>query len=407
MRSVEFEVPGKASYTKKEMIKHVTQIASDEYGIEIDVSGLDLQQYYRSDGAKITKSLASILRSKIPKETVQTNFGSFARRVSELYTVGLSLRAEFGNKKLLGEGIYESGKTCLRKDGENATSKFFIVNNRRCETIVLYEKGKKDAGARCIAYFAGNRNIYLTNFYWRNLTQNKLYFITAVRHLLGIRKVMYRQNPKFFLPIFKNGDSVLVYDERTRPVIPTKKLSCPHCGVMVPEDKLYTEEFGSYRLVGCTKKCARGHSKVYVQCDGCMEHVQSGGASQVKDKHYCQRCVRMFMVTCSVCGGTSRKDDCKAIGGDILCKRCQKLSKCTVCKKVITNSADSRSVGDLVCCISCLPKSGHLCLVCHTIYNTEITSKIINGTSFPICDDCVNPLPGTLMEARGKTAETR
>lgn len=407
MRSVEFEVPGEAAHQKKTMALRIAQFAMEDYGVEIDVSGLDLQKYYRSDGAKITKSLASILRQELPKEVVQANFGSFARKVSGLYTVGLSIRAEFGDKKLLGEGVFESGKTCLRKDGENATSKFFIVNNRRCEVVVLYQKDQKDPGARCIAYFAGNRNIYLTNFYWRSMTQNKLYFITAVRHLLGIRKVMYRQNPKFFLPIFKNGDSVLVYDERTRPVIPTKKLSCPHCGVMVPEDRLYTEEVSSHRLVGCTKECARGHSKLYVLCEGCKEHVQAGNAGQMKNKHYCPRCVRAFIVTCAVCGSNVNKEEVKVIDGAPICKRCQKLSKCIVCKKVITNSQDAKSVGDSTCCIACLPKSGHLCLVCHTIFPTKITPKRISGTSFYICEDCANPLPGTLWEARGKTAEAR
>ena len=403
MKSVEFDVPGEAAYQSREMKKYVLDAAKAIYGVEIDLSGLDLQNYYRQDGAKITKSLSSLLRQKISKEEVQAKFGPFAKLVAELYTTGLSLRAEFGDKKLVGEGVYESGKTCFKSDGENVTSKHFVVNNRRCAVVVLYQKGKKDAGGRCLAYFAGNRNVYLTNFYWRSIPQNKLYFITALRHLLGIKKVLYKHNPKFFLPIFRNGDSVLIYDERTKPVAPNKKIKCPHCHKTVDESSLYAEEYSSYRLVGCSKECARKHSKVYRKCDECGEYFHKDNLHQAESGTYCGPCYRGRIVRCSLCGGGFSKKDIKEINGQPFCKKCASKSKCIVCGDVVKHHTDVRTVGDSSCCITCLPKSGCMCLVCRTISPTKLPVKKVCGMKIPICDDCSSPLPGTVMEAQGKT----
>lgn len=408
MRSVQFDVPGAAEFERTMMVKRVKAIAKEVYGVDIDLAGLDLQNYYRSDGAKITKSLSSLLRQKISKEEVQDKFATFAKQVAELYTIGLTLRAEFGDKKLIGEGVYEAGKTCFRSDGENVTSKKFIVNNRRCAAIVLYAKGKKEPGGRCLAYFAGNRHVYLTNFYWRSIPQNKLYFITALRHLLGIKKVLYRQNPKFFLPIFKNGDSILVYDERTRPIVPTRKLACPHCGVVVPEGKLYSEELSSYRIVGCTKECARKHSKLFGKCSGCGEYFLSQAMHQVNNKYLCVKCSRSLMLACSACGTNTYKESMTEVDGDLLCKNCHKKSRCVVCKKIMTDSSESKSVGESRCCTTCLPKSGHLCFVCRTISGSKLKMRRILGSTIPMCDECASPLPGTIMEAQGRSlAEAR
>ena len=403
MKSVEFDVPGEAAHQSREMKKYVLDAARTIYGVEIDLSGVDLQNYYRQDGAKITKSLSSLLRQKISKEEVQSKFATFAKLVSELYTTGLSLKAEFGDKRLVGEGVYEGGKTCFRSDGENATSKHFVVNNRRCAVVVLYQKGKKEAGGRCLAYFAGNRNVYLTNFYWRSIPQNKLYFITALRHLLGIKKVLYRHNPKFFLPIFKNGDSVLVYDERTKPVIPNKKTTCPHCHKTVEESSLYAEEYNSYRLVGCSKECARKHSKAYRKCDECGEYIHAESIQKTDTGSYCNPCYRIRIVNCNLCGSGYPKSAMKEINGQQFCKKCASKSKCIVCGVVVIRSSDVKQVGDGYSCITCLPKSGHLCLVCRTISSKKLPVRKVLGMKIPICDDCAAPLPGTVMEAQGKT----
>jgi hypothetical protein len=406
-RAVEFEVPGAAAHDKKNMSKYVLEITKEVYGVDIDLSGVDLQNYYRADGAKVTKSLSSLLRQQVTKEEVQSRFASYAKRVSELYTTGLSLRAEFGDKSMIGEGLYEAAKTCLRSDGENATSKHFMAKNRRCGVIVLYQKGKKEPGGRCLCYFAGNRNIYLTNFYWRHIPQNKLYFITAVRHLLGIPKVLYRQNPKFFLPIFRNGDSILVYDERTKPIIPNKRLSCPHCGTSVPEGELYMEEMSSYRIIGCTQECARKNSKLFTQCAGCGEHVLSPTAASVANRRYCPRCVKTRVLNCVICGSGGFKEDMKEIEGSPVCKNCLKKAKCMVCGDIITDSSTYKKIGDLHCCNKCLMKSGHVCSVCRTTSTKKIPLKRIGGMRIPICEDCASPLPGTIMEAQGKLAEAR
>ena len=408
MRSVQFDVPGAAEFEKAMMAKRVKAIAKEVYDTDIDLSGVDLQNYYRADGAKITKSLSSLLRQKISKEEVQEKFATFAKHVAELYTIGLTLRAEFGDKKLIGEGVYESGKTCFRSDGENVTSKKFIVNNRRCAAIVLYVKGKKEPGGRCLAYFAGNRHVYLTNFYWRHIPQNKVYFITALRHLLGIGKVLYRQNPKFFLPIFKNGDSVLVYDERTRPIVPTRKLSCPHCGDTVPEGELFSEEISSYRVVGCTKECARKHSKIFGKCHSCKGYFLTQSMHSVNNKFFCTKCVRTLTIPCSACGNSTYREEMKEVDGEPLCKNCHKKSRCMVCKKVITDSCNEKNVGDSKCCTTCLPKSGHFCMVCRSISASKLPSRKVVGMVIPICDECAAPLPGTIMEAQGRSlAEAR
>lgn len=395
---VDFDVPGQAKHDQATMRKQIKEIARRIYDVDVDIASIDLTSYYRPDGAKITKTLTSLLRKTLTKEQVQERFAGFGKDVSDLYTVGASFQATFGDKRLLGEGVYESGKTCFRSDGENAISKKFLEKYRRCMVIVLYMNGKKDPVGRCIAYIAGNRNIYLTNFYWKNITPNKLYMITAVRHLFGLKKVLFRYNPKFYLPIYRNGDSIHVYDQKTKLLTIGRLAPCPHCSKKVPAHKLYSEEINSYRLIGCTEECAKKHSAHHKLCAGCKKYAYVGDMAEFDKKRYCRACQDEMLTRCS-CGNMFRntKDERHR-----LCLNCRKnVRVCTVCEKTL-NPMTGRVIeytSGKSCCIECLGETGFLCSICRSRTSKEMKPVVINNEKIFICEDCKEPLPGTIAVA--------
>jgi len=405
LKKVEFDLPGAAKFAAPAiMMEEIRTITMKLYGVPIDLTNVDLLKYYRPDGAKITKTLTTLLRRQLPKEEVQLRFAGYAKAVSELYTTSKTLIASWGDMSELGNGVYEGGATCYRAGAENTVCRDFLQKYRRAKLLVLYNKDNPDEPcARTIVFFAGGRNVIMTNFYWKRLEANKLYFIEALRRMLGLKKVVYKNWSNFFLPIYLNRDAVLVYDERVRLMDTEKKMPCPHCGKLVHENDFHFEEDGNFRMLGCTEKCAHKSSKTYIPCERCREDFKQGRMRGHNNKYYCVSCFYIVTESCHKCNGRYDTTKMKHTNdGSVMCQRCwDELAYCDKCgeRSILRNVLEKR--GDKMLCKSCINKDEY-CAVCKRERTT--TSLKVGTKTIGCCDVCVS-LYKERMEACGRHHE--
>ena len=386
MLPIEFETLGKAKYKQWDMALIIRDQTYKTYGVMIDLSN-----YYRADGAKITKTLSTLIRRHIPKEVVKERFAAYAKYVSELYTPARMLKAYWGDKHQLGNGIYEPSLTCYRSGQENETSRKLLVKFRRTRVLVLQDIEEPHPGARAVVYFVGGRNIILTNFYWRHLDANKLYFVEAIRRILNLKHVTYKSWNAFFLPIYRNRDSILVYDTRSKNPDTEIKVPCPHCDNIVPITKMYYEEYSSYRLAGCTKECARGHSKAFFKCDNCQEFTKSNMVKEYGGRYYCRKCQTKVLMPCVHCGGRFTKSYLKkTMDGEDVCESCatNRLPHCYNCGRAAFDSSCLSSNRDGVSmCIECVAENDWKCELCRSIGPTQAVI-LPSGKTALLCPEC-------------------
>lgn len=397
IKPIAFDIHGAAKFSLEETKRHIRDITLNTYDIEIDLSGHEFQNYYRPDGAKITKTLTTLLRKQLNKEDVAERFASYGKRISELYTTGVSLVAYFGDKKKLGKGEYENKITCFSDGHENAICREFLVRYKRAAVLCLESAEGKAAGrGRCLVFFAGGRNITMTNFYYHGLTQNKLYFIEAIRRLFNLKQVIYRKNSKFFLPIYLNKDSVHVYDARSQRQYLGRKLPCPNCGKVVEEEHFYYRQEGDIQILGCSEKCAIKHSKVMGECNLCEAIVNPAQMVGFEGKLYCKECWNKNTYACGKCGNRYMGEPTVTKDKEIRCPNCYKNSgyQCKGCGDRYAKPhrmIETQSKGCFYC-LECVTAGNLYCVVCRTAYDKSL-NLISNGRiKRAICDECLTPV---------------
>jgi hypothetical protein len=337
-KSVEYEIKNGAVYSNERTREKVADLMFHYLPIEItdlpwsempdeiraankEIHDLDLTSYYMPDGRKITKPLKRIAQKFLGKDIVNEKWADIANEISKLYSPKFSCRAFWGNKKLLGSGTYEGQHTCFRNGGENETSRRFLEKYDRTQVLVLENMENDDDKARCIAYFAGGRNIYLTNFYFRmRFPQNALMFVEALRRLIGIDDVIFKDkasNPK--LPIYMNGHCIHIHTKRSFYYSGTRKLPCPHCDDVVSEHDFFHERNGSTHYLGCSDDCG-GHSGR--TCDNCGGRLDEDDVYSTSDDNYCESCFDDSYFHCHDCGEATHNDNGCHAGNYSYCEYC-------------------------------------------------------------------------------------
>lgn len=396
----EFQMLGQSKYSQLEMTNRIKDLIRNHYGLNLNIGGNDWSRYYRKeDGAKVTKTLTGILRKAVTKQMVERNFPKFAKDVAELYHPVTTLRAYFGDKSELGEGLYEPGATCIAKGHGNQGTKFFVGAWKRTQMLCLeHANGHGTGRARCIAYFPGGRNVFLTNFYYNGLQQNRLLFVEAVRRLFKFDKVIWKTNETFFLPIYRNGECIHVHPERFSDHLDKKrKLPCPHCGKMVPEADYYYSENGHTRLMGCSKDCALEASGMLKICPFCDSRVNRDQMHRFRtDTWICGPCYTNYTHQCSRCGGryTEEEGD-DTEDGAFRCYPClEKTPHCHICAKKFasnvcqTNDRDSHGKYRYLC-HACLERHKRMCNKCNGIFSFELTTVKKRHFKHVYCDNCL------------------
>lgn len=301
------------------------------------IAELDLSHYYMDGGkgAKVTKPIKKILLQLLPKAKVEATMPTLCKKIAELYSPKMDIRAFWGDKALLGSGRWERTTTCFADDGCNKISRIFLEKFKRTKALVLESMTvendcTKYLYARCIAFFAGGRNIYLSNFYWNGLPQNNLLFVEALRRLVGIPSVKYAK-AAFPLPIYVNQDGLKVYDEDSRPYKGRIFYPCPHCDEKVPDLTSYTS--GNTHHIGCSPECAGTSGSGYT-CERCGEEIdEDDHYHSPNGEDYCQGCYDSYVAYCECCNNDVWVDNYL---GDGYCDECGFI--CHQCDSVYSSS---------------------------------------------------------------------
>lgn len=401
-REVRFDLLGRAIHSQSEMTKRIKDSIANHYGITPNIGGNDWSRYYRPDGAKITKTLTAILRKNLDKKAVDAVFPRFAKEISSLYHPTYKVRAFFGNKEDMGSGKYEGGSTCVAAGHTNHCSKKLVIAWKRTQMLCLSngERGK----ARCIAYFPGGRNVFLTNFYYNGFEHNRLIFIEAIRRMFNLEKVIWKVDEMVFLPIYRNSDCIHVYPPRhgDHLKMPRRKIPCPFCGKKIPEKDAYYAESGASRYVGCDETHARRASETIVECCMCHEQFARGETHPWGNGRICGPCFEKTF-TCVYCNRRfDRSIAIKTEDNYLYCPECEKANrpnKCVCCGKVYAGSLHPLSErqkdgSHLRACYPCF-QNGNVktCALCGGTFSFNlqpVTWRDENGkrAKKKVCDNC-------------------
>jgi hypothetical protein len=349
---VEFEVKGEpihrsiqtAVWNTVHNLGCIVHYSDEYYKLRDTVRNLDLSNYYlNGNGPKVTKLLRKALKEVYPDKRYEAEFPELCRKVSELYLPQATLSAYWGDKSMIGEGVWECNTTCFSTTGCNAVSKEFVKRFDRVQVLVLAMKGTRTSQivgykdipcgcggegctlvidrvpifkevhisttfyARCLVYFLGGRILHLTNFYYNGgIPQNHRLHVEALRRLLGLRKVKFNNAGYIDLPIYLNGDGVKVEcEERSKEYKGVRKFPCPHCSSQVDENSFHHNTYDNTHYLGCSEECAGGGG-TYLSCVECNDevhvddaHYQDGGTN---DDPYCSSCYSRIFCYCDSCG---------------------------------------------------------------------------------------------------------
>jgi len=406
VKPVEWTAQGRCRYDKTTIEKHITTVVSDLYGIAPTdvlpvVQMYDWSSFYRPDGAKITKSLQTIVRKFKTKEETLAKFPDLGRISSEFYEPDSKYKVFFGDKSLIGEGVLEGKKTCFAEGAMNAHNKHLLVLLRRIGMLVIENTTKKGA-ARCLCYFAGSRNAFLFNFYYNGVNQNKHLFIEAYRRIMKLDKVTWKEceHGGFFLPIYRNTKSspsspvpaVHIYDARAKFPKLSRKIPCPYCRKEVVETDLYAKESGAEKYGACSRLCYLKGTGKYCECEICESPMDKNVALHTNDGNrvvwFCPTCYYTKTSTCARCDGrylTSKmgKDDL----GAPVCSRCkEQLLECSVCGKKKAKS-NYQNVSGRPTCSDCYTSPKTYCAICRMSGYGQ-NRLVIGGQTLLVCSFC-------------------
>jgi len=351
-----------------------------------------LSNFYLESGSRVTKPIKAFLSKQVSGIEKYNIWTDISREISALYEPDMHIRAFWGIKQKIGLGVYEEFKTCLRIGGENEDSGNLFKKWKRTQCLVLEDINDNANRGRCIVFFAGGRNIYLTNFYFAGkLPNNPLIFITALRKLLGLSKVTFseiKDYPIPNLPIFQNNKAYLVKTDRSFQYNDLK-IICPHCDSTVPAKEFisYWDKNNSSRLiVGCCEECAR-RSAPLAYCDECDTPLSNENTIyQSNRRTYCQLCFDEYFTICTACGEVCYKDDVGYINFNPYCSDC--AAYCEECEQWHLKAdmyIETKGRDTYYYCMDCYEK----CNICGCVYAADNMHRVTIGKyEEVICIDC-------------------
>lgn len=338
---------------------------------------LDLAHYYMSDGAKVTRPIKKILLTFLTKKELDSIWAELCKQISELYSLAFQAIAYFGDKTLLGTGAWEGKTTCFNSDGINSQNGIFIQKFKRTQVLVVEEVGTRNK-ARCLVYFQGGRNINLFNFYYNGFRQNNLVFVEALRRLLSLPKVSYKKE-SVNLPIYLNGDGLVVYTPKSFVYDADRMFPCPECDSKVPERKMLTSVEGNTHKIGCCEECLNEPAEI---CCNCGDRLDSDDMrTSDNGDTYCDSCYSDNFAYCECCGNDVPNND--YLGGG-LCNECG--DQCHNCGEIHKNDDMYTGPDDNSYCSDCFNYKFSYCKGCETdVYNDDMKE---GPDGIDYCQDC-------------------
>jgi hypothetical protein len=376
----------------------------------------DLGNYYRPNGAKVTKYLKTILVKKlgIDFNTIEDQWPTFCNHVASLYWTDCTFRVSINPKKEeIGNGIWESYDTCFGYGGCNELNGKYVAINKRFKLITfeLVTDEEVIKAGRVICYLPGNRGIYLFNWYFKNgITQDTDLISKAVAHLFGINEysINYVENDRDFrLPIYQNGDTIIIVPKRNS--VPSRYTQsdsriflCPVCGRKMRETRMITGISGSSYYVACSDRCM---SELGTRtCDECGDHIHPDDVFAHNDHIYCENCFHDIFTYCSDCEEVIYQDDATYINSQVYCSYCrdQKYTSCDKCGEYI-KTGDSYTLSDgSSFCQGCFERYCYSCDDCGECYYLNDGYKETREGIF--CMDCADKHSDDEEEEETETA---
>lgn len=346
------------------------------------IKELDANSYYMNDGRKITKPIKKILSKYIDRFKLDSEYPLLCNKIASLYSPSYKLKAYFGNKKNLGNGIYEGYKTCFSNGGCNEISRHFLEMYPRTFVLCL-EKIDPDNSdnigkGRCIVYFYGGRTIYLTNFYYNGIKQNYRLFVQALREMLNLKKIHFKTISEMDtpLPIYLNGDSVLITDSKSFNYPYNRIMTCPNCKSKFKEVNLHHYVSSNTHYIGCSENCLNEDN---YNCDYCGRTINEDNLYTFNDITLCENCYNDNYRYCDNCGHESLDADYfNFLNGNCYCNDCAKI--CNDCGKTVKID-DCIEIDNLYYCIDCVDR----CNDCDDWHRVEDITLI---DDIPYCKDC-------------------
>lgn len=403
-KSIEFELRGEQ--INNVLSSNIIYILEKHLEIKVytlpivvtELNEINLSNYYLDgnvNNPKITKPIKKIILKYFPekKDLINEKYPSICHEIVSLYHPSIKLKSFWGDKSLLGEGVYEPYKTCFGKDGCNHTSRKFIEGINRVKTLVIeLEDGKKESleffpvkkkskKSRCLAYFAGDSSVYLTNFYYQGIPQNKRIFVEALRRILGLVKVSW-ENDSFPLEmIYLNDDCIRVkvdgIENNKRLKLPSR-VPCPVCDNTVHFKDIKYEVQGNNCLIGCSEGCL---DEYRIICNSCGEGLDEDDSytSPNGNEVYCFSCYSDLYSYCGHCGNDV---DTNYMVGEY-CKDC--ACSCTNCGNEVLKDKSFEFKGYSYCEDCYAEKVG----VCEDCGEDVKRDELTNHDGDDICKDCL------------------
>ena len=413
-RIIEYEIKNGALYMIKSMIDKIGDIIlyastnnvfclSEKFNeMRENIARIDLSSYYMADGRKVTKPIKKIAEKFLGQEIVKEKWPEICNKISELYSIAKAVKVYFGDKSLLGSGRYEANKTCFADDGCNKFSRIFLEKFKRTEVLII-EDILSEKKARSIVYFAGGRNIYLTNFYFQNgMINNPLLFVEALKRIMNLKQVTFKDKIDKFegLPIYFNGHAIHIYDKKSFEYKRDRKFPCPHCDNTVKEKHFFVDRSSSAVLLGCDENCATiaRNSCSICQCDLEEDEMLS---VEFDDDIYCQSCYDDEFFTCHNCERDNYNNEMCVVNDYQYCQSCynELFTTCDKCnEEILKDDAIITDKDDNQYCQSCYNELFTTCDKCNEdIFRDDaiITDKDDNQ----YCRSCYDELVKTVGSA--------
>ncbi len=328
--------------------------------------GIKFEYFKTEKGARITTVLKNKLVHAFKDRKLSNVVKKFeeawpntARKIKALYYDKQQVLAFFAPKNLLGEGVFEPHKTCLREDtGEYHLNGDFFRQYRRGKMLALavikdnHIYPESWGGGRCLLHFKGGHKIVATNFYYNKLVNNKQLFIDGLNKMFNMNGTIENHfDHAVDLPIYLNGGALKIDYGPNRPIWSRQWLwPCPHCGAEI-KHKHFNFDVDSLDL-GCDNCYPNGHSII---CENCGDRVNEDNSYVSEGGYnYCESCYNDLFTLCYSCDREAHRDDVFSWNDHDYCDRCKErlFVDCSNCgETVYHNNAESYEGNDY--CSTC------------------------------------------------------
>jgi len=370
----------------------INDIIKEFTGSYIEINGKDYLNYFDENGGKNIKKLRKLAKRKTTLDDKDFNkeWDKAAKKLNDLYSSGREYKSFFGFKKYLGNGKYESHKTCFSEGDINSINRVFVERNKRFKMLVLKDENTNDFQySRCIVFHAGRHNVYLFNFYGKASRSD---FITALKANYGIENQNFKiENRNVNFNIYLNQGGILL--SQGKHLKTDFKMVCPVCDYKADYSGFKEETRGNSHYLACSSDCMDEICTGDI-CFDCGSGIDSDCIYfDDNGNPYCESCFDENFFYCRDCEGLYPMND---VVGDGYCHYCR--TECSECGEVVKKGELYQSAEGECYCEACYMDKYITCEGCssETLYE-ESRQDETDGCHY--CDDCYNDKFVTCKEA--------